>query len=267
MTIIDPILAVRNIGYTTSSGQTLLDDVTFEVDRRTILAVAGPNGAGKSTLLNIMSGLLAATSGEIHIDGKDLTELDAAERARNIAVVSQQSYPDPRLSLRDYVALGQLPIRADHSEREHARALDQTLEKTGLEKLADKLMGQVSGGERQRSHIARALVQKPQILFLDEPTNHLDPDAKGRVLSLVTELNITVVMVIHDLVMIPEFATHVALMKDARVTTFGPVCEVQTPEAVRETFGVSYRLFDDRDRQIPALDIRKNDFANNGAAE
>ncbi|NRB30078.1 MAG: ABC transporter ATP-binding protein [Rhizobiaceae bacterium] len=151
-----------------------------------------------------------------------------------------------------------------HSADEHQRALEETLSLTGLNRLADKPMGQVSGGERQRAHIARALVQKPKLLFLDEPTNHLDPDAKGRVLSLVTTLGVTVVMVIHDLVMIPEFATHVAMMKDARLSAYGLVADVQTRASVRETFGVDYRLFDDNDRLIPALDIRKNHIQNQG---
>ncbi|MEM7303426.1 MAG: ABC transporter ATP-binding protein [Pseudomonadota bacterium] len=259
------ILSVRDLQYTAPGGQTLLDEVSFDVERGAILAIAGPNGAGKTTLLNLMSGLQKPTSGEILIDGKSLTALSAAQRARQIAVVSQQSSPDARLSLRDYVALGQLPIWSDHAAREHAEALDHTLEKTGLERLGHKPMGQVSGGERQRAHIARALVQQPQLLILDEPTNHLDPDAKGRVLSLVTALGVTVVMVIHDLVMIPEFATHVALMKDARLTAFGLVGDIQTPAAIHQTFGVDYRLFDHGDRQIPALDIRKSLFPNTGA--
>ena len=265
MTVENPILAVRHVSHRTPDGQTLLKDLSFDLAGESILAIAGPNGAGKTTLLHLMAGLLNATSGEIFIRGKRLADHSAAERARRIALVSQQSAPDARLSLRDYVALGQLPIWADHSGREHAAALDRVITSTGLASLANKPMGQVSGGERQRAHIARALVQKPQLLFLDEPTNHLDPDAKGRVLSLVTALGITVVMVIHDLVMIPEFATHVALMKDAGLTAFGPVADVQTPEAVRETFGVDYRLFDDHGRQIPALDIRKIPTA--GAAQ
>ncbi|MEM1317324.1 MAG: ABC transporter ATP-binding protein [Pseudomonadota bacterium] len=265
----DFILSVSSLSFRAANGQLLLDDVSFDLERGTVLAIAGPNGAGKTTLLNCMTGLQPTTGGNVSIDGRDLTSFTPMERARHIAVVGQHSMPDPRLSMRDYVALGQLPLLADHSAQEHARDLDATLSITGLSDLAHKPMGQVSGGERQRAHIARALVQKPQILFLDEPTNHLDPDGKGRVLSLVTALGITVVMVIHDLVMIPEFATHVALMKDARLAAFGTVADVQTPDAVRDIFGVDYRLFDDRthdtSRRIPALDIRKSTTPNEGA--
>jgi iron complex transport system ATP-binding protein len=190
--------------------------------------------------------------------------MGARERARKIAVVSQQSTPDVRLSLTDYVALGQLPIWANYSAKAHEAALGEVLSRTGLTHLTNQTMGKLSGGERQRSHIARALVQRPELLFLDEPTNHLDPDAKGRVLSLVADLGVTVVMVIHDLVMIPEFATHVALMKDTHLTAFGPVADVQTPASVKQTFGVDYRVFSQSGRSIPALDIRRSPFPDNG---
>ena len=154
--------------------------------------------------------------------------------------------------------MGQIPIWADRSADEHAKELNRILDLTDLGALADKRMAVLSGGERQRAHIARALAQNPSLLFLDEPTNHLDPDAKGRMLSLVAELGITVVMIVHDLVMIPEFATHVALMKSTRLTGFGPVDEVLTPERVRETFGVEYLCFHHEGRVIPALDIRRS---------
>ncbi|MEL6958067.1 MAG: ABC transporter ATP-binding protein, partial [Pseudomonadota bacterium] len=187
-----------------SNGAVLLRDVSFDVEHGAILAIAGPNGAGKTTLLNVLCGINAPTSGDVCINGANLKNLTATERARQIAVVGQQDIPDGRLTLREYVTLGQIPIQADCSAPEHAQALSHTLDITGLTALADKRMGVLSGGERQRAHIARALAQKPFVLFLDEPTNHLDPDAKGKMLSLVAGLGISVIMVLHDLVLIPE---------------------------------------------------------------
>lgn len=261
-----PIITVTALSYTAPGGQDLLRDASFALERGAILAVAGPNGAGKTTLLNLMTGLLPLTAGHITIAGDDLRTLDPASRARIMAVVGQQSVPDTRLTLRDYVALGQLPVWHTKSATHHSADLDEVLETTGLTALAYKTMGQLSGGETQRAHIARALAQKPQILFLDEPTNHLDPDAKGRVLSLIAAQNITVVMVIHDLVMIPEFASHVALLKRGRLTAFGPVAQVQTTRSIQETFGVEYRVFHHQERAIPALDIRKTPFIKQGAS-
>lgn len=255
-------VVARDLEYYALNGDLLLQKASFELNEGSILAIAGPNGAGKTTLLNLLCGAVDLALGDVSVNGRSLRQMSATQRARMIAVVSQQELPDGRLSLREYVALGQIPIRADRSAEDHAADLARILDLTGLTTLADKKMAVLSGGERQRAHIARALAQSPSLLFLDEPTNHLDPDAKGRMLSLVAELGITVVMIVHDLVMIPEFATHVALMKSARLTSFGPVAEVLTPERVRDTFGVDYLCLQHEGRIIPALDIRKTSVSN-----
>lgn len=255
-----PILAVDGVEYVAQANKQLLHPVSFTLDKGSILAIAGPNGAGKSTLLNLLSGLEPLATGKVILEGKDFGSMSAAERAKRIAVVSQHGNPDGRLKLRDYVALGQMPIWSDRSEPEHAAHLDQVLNFTRLTDLAESPMAHLSGGERQRAHIARAFAQRPHLLFLDEPTNHLDPDAKGRMLSLIASLGVTVVMIVHDLVMIPEFATHVALMKAARLTHFGPVADVLTPANVQDTFGVEYLEFSHDGRVIAALDIRKTEL-------
>jgi len=253
-------LDVRGLEYYALNGDPLLKEVSFSLPQGATLAIAGPNGAGKTTLLNLIAGIEEIALGDVWIDGQSLRTMPHHMRARKIALVSQQSEPDGRLSLRDYVALGQMPIRADYARVEHDQAMARILDLTGLTAKATKTMSQLSGGEKQRAHIARALAQRPQLLFLDEPTNHLDPDAKGRMLSLIAGLGITVVTILHDLVMIPEFASHVALMKDTRMTEFGLVDDILTPGTVRETFGVDYLLLPHDGRQIPALDIRRTEF-------
>ncbi|MFY0621036.1 MAG: ABC transporter ATP-binding protein [Pelagimonas sp.] len=248
---------VRNLEYFAHNGDPLIRDVSFDLPKGAVLAIAGPNGAGKTTLLNLLAGIEDIVAGEVRLEGRDLSKLSPTQRARKIAVVSQNSAPDGRLSLREYVALGQMPIWNNYANEVHADALQRILTLAGLELLADKPMGRLSGGETQRAHIARALAQRPQLLFLDEPTNHLDPDAKGRMLSLISALGMTVVTILHDLVMIPEFATHAALMKGTRMIGFGTVEDVITPKNIRETFGVEYLLLPHEGRQVPALDIRK----------
>ncbi len=255
-------LVAEDLEYFALNGDVLLQDVSFTLDEGAVLAIAGPNGAGKTTLLNLLCGVERIALGDVRIRGQSLRTLTAQQRARAIAVVSQQEFPDGRLRLRDYVALGQIPIKADKSAADHKEALDRVLVTTELTHLAEKPMTRLSGGEKQRAHIARALAQNPSLLFLDEPTNHLDPDAKGHMLSLIADLGITVVMIVHDLVMIPEFASHVALMKSTRLTGFGPVGEVLTPDRVRETFGVDYLCFTHEGRVIPALDIRKRKLSS-----
>ena len=250
-------LVADGVEFYAPNGGALLKSTSFELDEGSILAVAGPNGAGKTTLLNLLCGAIDLTFGDVTVRGHSLRQMSAIDRARVISVVSQQEQPDGRLSLQDYVALGQIPIQAERSPGGHAKDLARILDLTGLVDLATKKMAVLSGGERQRAHIARALAQNPTLLFLDEPTNHLDPDAKGRMLSLVSGLGITVVMILHDLVLIPEFATHVALMKSGTLTGFGTVADVLTTERVQDTFAVDYLFFEHQGRKIPALDIRK----------
>ena len=257
-----PLLSVQRLGHRAPNGDVLLNDVSFDLDHGAVLAIAGPNGAGKTTLLNLLCGVEPLMTGDVLLKGQSLRMLSAMERAQKIATVSQHEAPDGRLLLQDYVALGQIPIRTFQSSEQNAIDLEAVLDLTRLSSLATKNMATLSGGERQRAHIARALVQKPAVLFLDEPTNHLDPDAKGSVLSLIAGLGITVVMVLHDLVMIPEFASHVALLKTAHLTDFGSVKNVLTPENVRDTFGVDYLNLSHGERFIPALDIRKTSVSS-----
>lgn len=250
-------LVARDIEFFALNGDPLLQKTSFEVREGAILAIVGPNGAGKTTLLNLLSGAVDMPLGDVFLGERKLKDMSAADRARAVAVVSQQELPDGRLTLWDYVALGQIPIMADRSAEEHSIELNRILDLVGLTARATKKMATLSGGERQRAHIARALAQRPSLLFLDEPTNHLDPDAKGRMLSLVADLGITVIMIMHDLVLIPEFATHVALMRAGQLTHFGSVSDVLTSDNVRDTFGVDYLCFQHEGRLIPALDIRK----------
>ncbi|MBC6437372.1 MAG: ABC transporter ATP-binding protein [Rhodobacteraceae bacterium] len=258
---VHPFLTVEDVEYFDVNGVRLLHPVSFNLDQGSVMMIAGPNGAGKSTLLNLLSGLKTLALGDVLIEGRSLKSMSASARAKKIAVVSQHGYPDGRLKLRDYVALGQMPIWSNHSAMDHAATLDRVLDMTRLTTLAERPMAQLSGGECQRAHIARALAQRPHLLFLDEPTNHLDPDAKGRMLSLISSLGVTVIMIVHDLVMIPEFASHVALMKSARLTDFGRVGDVLTPASVRKNFGVDYLELPHGNRIIAALDIRKTEGA------
>ena len=127
-----PFLVARDLGYRAQNGDVLLQGASFDLDGGAILAIAGPNGAGKTTLLNLLCGVEKVVLGDVRVKGRSLKQISDKERARTIAVVSQQELPDGRLRLRDYVALGQIPIWADHSEEQHAAELARILDLTGL---------------------------------------------------------------------------------------------------------------------------------------
>ena len=253
-----PMLEARSLTYDARDGSRLIDAVSLSLHSGDVLAIVGPNGAGKSTLLNLLSGLIKPTSGSILVEETPLNTLAPLERARRLAVVSQLEQPDTRLSVEQYVALGRLPWQGAVDDATHQAAVDQALLLTTTTALRYVPISQLSGGERQRMHIARALAQEPQLLLLDEPTNHLDPDAKGKMLSLIAGRGITVIAVVHDLALVPEFASHLAILDQARLRAVGPVADVLQPAIIREVFGVDLiRLPHPQEtRTLSIIDIR-----------
>lgn len=250
-------LTACRLSFRSADGRALVSDVSFELPIGQRLAIVGPNGAGKTTLLRMLAGTLAPRSGEVCLFGKPMPTQRVAERARKIAVVGQSDRPDPRVRLWDYVGLGRIPHSGIRSRAEEWGIIRNSLECVGLLELRDREIGTMSGGERQRAQIARALAQEPQILFLDEPTNHLDPRARGDLLGLVADLDLTVVAVLHDLALVPDFATAVAVMADSALIAFGPPAEALSPTTVRDVFGVDLlRLrHPHADRELTIFDV------------
>lgn len=231
-------LAARRLWFRASDGRALVSHVSLDLAKGQRLAIVGPNGAGKTTLLRMLGGTLTPHTGEVCLFGRPLHAMRPAERAKTVAVVGQSDRPDPRVRLWDYVGLGRIPHPGRRSRIEEWGIIRDALECVGLDGMRDREIGTLSGGERQRAQIARALAQEPRVLFLDEPTNHLDPRARGDLLGLVADLDLTVVAVLHDLALVPAFATAVAVMDAGALVTFGPPAEALSPTTVRNVFGV-----------------------------
>jgi iron complex transport system ATP-binding protein len=253
-------LDLRDVGYWPSGrspADALVSAISFSVGAGECVALVGPNGAGKTTLVRMIAGLASPGTGTIMIDGKSISAMSFAERARRIAYVGQSDEADGRLSVADYVALGLVPhgrLFAGDTGRDEARRACETV---GLSAFADRRLDRLSGGERQRARIARAMCQKPSLLVLDEPTNHLDPQARGEQLAIVASMGIPIVAALHDLTLIDAFADKVAILADGRLRAFGPPGETLSTANVRDVFGVDmHRLkHPERDYHLPTLDI------------
>jgi putative ABC transport system ATP-binding protein len=180
---------------------TVLNDITFALERGGFLAIVGPSGSGKTTLLGLLAGLDRPAAGTIELDGNDLGSLTEDQRARlrseKVGFVFQSFQLIPTLTARENV---QVPLEL-RGEPAHARA-QQLLERVGLGDRADHYPAQLSGGEQQRVALARAFSIKPQILFADEPTGNLDAATGATIITLMEELNrelgTTLVLVTHD---------------------------------------------------------------------
>ena len=231
-------IQLQAVGYRTAQGRPLLDPVTLGLDAGQHLAIVGPNGAGKSTLLRMLAGILPPSCGQIRYDGVPLAQWTALERARHVALLGQSDQADARLRVRDYVRLGCLPHRSLARPAQLEAVVAESLERCNLQDLRSRSLGSLSGGERQRAHLARALAQQPRLLLLDEPTNHLDPRATLDLLQGIASLGITVVAVLHDLALVPQWAHRVAVLQGGALVAYGTPSQALTPRTVHQVFAM-----------------------------
>ena len=237
----------------------ILQQVSLVVTAGEIVAVVGPNGAGKSTLIRSVSGVIPLFAGKVLISGKDLTGLSASRRAQLLAVVPQAHQLPEAYSVYDTVLLGRTPYinwlgqagQADHTQVRRA------LEQTDISKLADRRVGELSGGEQQRVFLARALAQDTPLLLLDEPTTHLDLQHQSGLLNLVRKLalgkNLAVLMVLHDLNLVGLYADRVALMVEGRLHAVGVPQDVLTAETLSAVYHIPVNVIPHPDYGSPLI--------------
>src|ERR1700757_4913564 len=204
-----------------------VDDVSLTVPTGEFLALLGSSGSGKSTLLNLMAGLDRPTSGSIRCGGRNLAELSPLELARyrrnTVGMVFQSFNLLPRMTLEENV---ELPLRLAEVERnDRAARVREALEHVRLSKRTGHRPSELSGGEQQRTAIARALVNRPKILLADEPTGNLDSATGESILTLLREIQknpgMTIVMVTHERTLADRFADRLAVMGDGKLLSNG----------------------------------------------
>lgn len=247
-------------------GKRVVDSVSLSVPFGAHVALVGPNGSGKTTLLQVMAGRLAPSQGRVLIGGVDLARLSGTQRAQQIAVVHQHEQVHGQLRVRDYVALGRTPhVQVSHDES--ATVVSRALQRCRLQLLQDRPMRTLSGGEQQRSAIARALAQEPRILLLDEPTNHLDLRTRADMLDLLTELGVTVIAALHELSLVQRFAHRVVVLGEGGVVAQGEPSQVLTQELVHGHFGmdVFYLPLPHREQDIAVFESPKTAKAADSA--
>jgi putative ABC transport system ATP-binding protein len=204
-----------------------VDDVTLQIRAGEFVALLGSSGSGKSTLLNLMAGLDRPTGGAIFANGRNLSELSSLElaryRSRTVGMVFQSFNLLPRMTLEENV---ELPLRLAEVDRaERGARVQEALERVHLEKRLTHRPSELSGGEQQRAALARALVNRPTLLFADEPTGNLDSATGESIMLLLKEiqqkLGMTIVMVTHERPLAERFADRIAALVDGKLLTDG----------------------------------------------
>lgn len=231
-------LAVEDVAWGPYPGRLVLNPTRFRVEPGEMLAVVGPNGAGKSSLLRCLYRYHRPTEGVVRLDGQDIWSMRPRDCARRIATVLQEPASDFGLTVAEIVELGLTPHIERWRPSDTAGAVEQALALMDLLTLAPRDFATLSGGEKQRVMIARALVQQPDLLILDEPTNHLDIRHQLEVLDLLSRLEATVIVSLHDLALASAHADRVLLLDHGRQIELGAPLDVLTPQTIRRTFAV-----------------------------
>lgn len=224
--------------------KTILDGVSFEARPGRMLGLLGPNGCGKTSLLRLLAGLNRPRSGKITIAGKDVGTISRRAIAERVAFVEQHAATNVNLKVIDVVKLGRFPHRSMFStwSGDDEEAVEKALERTDMAEKRDRFWQSLSGGEKQRAHIARALAQAPQELILDEPTNHLDVQHQINLLRLVSELSVTSIIALHDLNHAAMFCDELIIMRAGKIVAAGDPETVLTRELLQEVFSVEARI-------------------------
>jgi len=241
------LLKICNVTFAYNSVD-VLKNITFEAKEGEILGILGPNGAGKTTLLKCIFRALIPKHGVILLDGTDIKKFSQRELAKNMAVVMQEDIVAP-FTVLETILMGRYP----HLESpfkildvSSSKFIEEIINMLELGKLLDRGLNEISGGERRRVHIARALVQQPKVLLLDEPTVHLDLNYQLFIMEIIKRYTISkriiTIATFHDLSLAVRFCDKVILMKNGIIFAAGKPEEVITPENIESVYNVRIKV-------------------------
>ncbi|MBZ9687172.1 heme ABC transporter ATP-binding protein [Clostridium estertheticum] len=236
------MIEISNVSF--SFEQEVLKNININIERGKFYTILGPNGSGKTTLLRILSKSLNMEKGEISIDGVDLTQIKANTLAKEMAVVPQSTEIEFDFSVQDIVLMGRTPHISrfcSESEKDIEIAMN-AMKCTNTWELRNKSINALSGGEKQRVVVARAIAQETGIILLDEPISHLDIHHQIEIMNQLKELNqnknITIIAVLHDLNLAAAYGDRMILMHDCVVYKNGIPEEVLTEDIIKKVYGL-----------------------------
>jgi iron complex transport system ATP-binding protein len=243
------------------AGRRIVSDIDIEVPEGRFVGLLGPNGSGKSTILKTIYRVHRPAGGRVLLEGQDLLTMRPKDAARRVAVVAQESTAEFDFTVFEMVMIGRTPHKRafDRDDETDRAVVADAIERVGCEHLAPRSFNTLSGGEKQRVLIARALAQGADHLILDEPTNHLDIRYQTEVLELVAAFGITVLAALHDLSLAALFCDAVYLLADGRIVTGGAPAAVITAEMVRHAYGADVLIVEHPDTGTPHLIQRRAD--------
>ena len=244
------VLDISSLSFNFGS-KNILADIDLSIKDNGIVGIIGPNGSGKSTLLKCIYRVLKPKTGTIFIDGKNINDYQFKETAKKMAVVAQHNDTHFDFNVLEMVLIGRSPHKK-FMERDSAEDIElayKALEQVNMKDFADRSFSSLSGGEKQRIILARALVQNTDCLILDEPTNHLDIKHQLHFMSLAKDLKITVISAIHDLNIAAMYCDKIYALKEGQIIASGSVYEVITEEVIKTLYDVEAKIIYDEEKK------------------
>lgn len=242
-------IEVKNLSIALGRRPTpILKKVNFAAPRGKVTGIIGPNGSGKSTLLKCIYRVLQPQEGEILLKGVPLTSLPYRESAQAIAVLAQQSELPFDFTVEKIVMMGRYPYKRglESDNQKDWDLVQSSLEKVAMDSYRDRMFSSLSGGEKQRVLLARALAQDTPILILDEPTNHLDIRYQLQIMGLCHKLNKTVITAIHDLNVAAQYCDQIYALKAGQVYAQGSPDEILTAQLIKDLYETEAEMVRDR---------------------
>lgn len=234
-----PLLQARSLHWKAAAAH-IVRDISLQVSRGEFVGLLGPNGSGKSTLLRMIYRILRPASGSVCMDGQDIWQRSARDNARSMAVLAQENAGEFDLCVRDVVLMGRTPHQSAFARDsdEDFRIVAESLAQVHAQPLTGRMFSTLSGGEKQRVLMARALAQQAQLLVLDEPTNHLDVRHQFELMNLIRGLGLTTLAALHELPLAAHYCDRLYLLKNGQLVAQGRPSEVLTPETIAQVYGV-----------------------------
>lgn len=233
------LVNVENVSWR-AANKSILNNINLQIPSGKFVGLIGPNGAGKSSLLRCLYRFNRPTLGKITFNQQDIWQLKSEDYAKHVAVVLQETPSQFNLSLYDVVALGLTPHKSLFSSTTQSdkQKITQAIATVGLEQQCNQSFESLSGGEKQRALIARAIVQQPQLLIMDEPTSHLDVKYQIQVMELAKSLGVTVFASFHDLNLAAAMCDELVVIKKGEITHTGTPLQVLSENMLAEVFEV-----------------------------
>lgn len=235
-------------------GKKVVDNVSVAIPKGQITSFIGPNGAGKSTLLSMISRLTGKDSGQITVDGKEVSQWKSGDLAKKVSILKQSNHISLRLTVRELVSFGRFPYSQGRLNAEDEKYVDEAISYMELGDMQHKYLHQLSGGQTQRAYIAMVIAQNTEYILLDEPLNNLDMKHSVQIMKilrkLVADLNKTIVIVIHDINFASFYSDYIVALKDGAIESEGKTENIIQSNVLRGIYDMDIEIEEINDNRV-----------------